>query len=307
MAMPRSRLLDFIVYVAVRAAVCLFQALTDRAAVGVGRGLGWLVYVLDRRHRRVADDNLRHAFPHLDGPRRDRLVRTVFRHFATLLIDLARLPRKLHRSNAADHGDMSACRELFAAIAGGRGTLLVSGHLGNWECAGYGLGLLGHRTHAVARPLDNPYLDRLLRRFRENTGQRVLNKNGDAMLMAQILTGGGTLATLADQDAGPGGLFVEFFGRPASVHKGIAVMALKFDAQIFVAGLVKTGEPLRYRLEVEEVIDPRDYAGQLNAIKAITQRYTAALERLIRRHPEQYFWLHRRWKSRPAARTTRAA
>ncbi len=168
-------------------------------------------------------------------------------------------------------------------------------------------GYLGHRTFAIARPLDNPYLDRFLRRFREQTGQQILSKNGNAKAIAQILKSGGVLATLADQNAGPGGLFVEFFNRPASTHKGIAVMALKYDAEIFVVGVPKTGEPMRYQVAVEDRIDPRDFAGRTDAVTAITQRYTAALEQLVRRHPEQYFWLHRRWKHQPAARQMTAA
>src|SRR6266700_5501835 len=99
MAKPRSRLLDFGVYIIVRLGACLLQALTDRAALGFGRVLGWLCYNLDGRHRRVADDNLRRAFPHLDALSRDLLVRGTFRHFAMLLVEIARVPRKMHRSN----------------------------------------------------------------------------------------------------------------------------------------------------------------------------------------------------------------
>ena len=301
MAKPRSRWIDFGVYLAVRLGACFIQSLTDRAAIGFGHLMGWLGYALDKRHRRVADDNLRHAFPDLDVAERDRLVRRTYRHFAMLLVDIARLPRKIHRGNWRRFAQLVGCEPMFEAIESQRPTLIITGHFGNWELAGYGLGLLGYRTFAVARRLDNPYLDRLMRRFRELNGQKMLSKNGDALAIAEVLMRGGALATLADQDAGARGMFVDFFGRPASTHKGLAVMARRFDAKIFVVGVAKVGEPLRFRIAVEEVIDPRDFAGA-DANRAITQRFTSALEQLVRRHPDQYFWLHRRWKHQPMAR-----
>ena len=118
---------------------------------------------------------------------------------------------------------------------------------------------------------------------------------------------GGKVATLGDQDAGPRGVFVEFFGRPASAHKAVALMAIEYDAPMAVVGVPRVGEPMRYETVCEEVIDPREYTDRPDAVKAITQRYHAALERLIRRHPEQYFWLHRRWKTQPAAKKAKAA
>jgi KDO2-lipid IV(A) lauroyltransferase len=179
---------------------------------------------------------------------------------------------------------------------------MVTGHFGNWELGGHCLGLLGFTTHAIARPLDNPYLDRYFRALRQRAGQQVLNKNGDFDRIQAVLHRGGALATLGDQDAGPKGLFVDFFGRPASTHKAVALLALERDVPMVVIGVPRLGEPLRYRVEVGDVILPEEYAGRPDAVRAITQRFTAALERLVRRHPEQYFWLHRRWKHQPAAR-----
>jgi KDO2-lipid IV(A) lauroyltransferase len=177
--------------------------------------------------------------------------------------------------------------------------LLVTGHLGNWEMTGYMMGASGHRTYAVARVLDNPYLERFLLRFRQATGQTLIAKKDDFGRLQAVLAGGGKVGVLADQDAGPRGVFVEFFGRPASAHKGLALLALEYDAAILVAATVRVAEPMRYELVCEDVIRPQDYTGRPDAVKAITQRYHAALERLIRRHPEQYFWLHRRWKTPP--------
>ena len=192
--------------------------------------------------------------------------------------------------------------------AGGRPLLFVTGHFGNWELGGYTLGLLGFSTFAIARKLDNPYLnDFLLHRFRQRIGQRILYKDGDFERIQAALAASGVIATLGDQDAGQRGQFVDFFGRPASTHKAVALLALEFNAVMVVIGVPRIGEPMRYEVAVEDVILPEEYAGRPDAVRAITQRFTAALERMVRRAPEQYFWLHRRWKHEPPVRKGKLA
>jgi KDO2-lipid IV(A) lauroyltransferase len=299
----RSRLADYLIYLAVRLVVCVLQMLSYEAGLRVAAGLAWLAYRIDRRHRLVALENLGHAFPEIQDPQeRDQLVRAVYRHFCELLITLLHLPRRLHATTWRDYLDMQGGRELVVALLSGRPVLLVTGHFGNWELGGYALGLLGFSTHAIARPLDNLYLDRFLRGFRERTGQQVLAKHGDFERMQDVLDTGGVIGTLGDQDAGQRGLFVGFFGRPAATHKAIALLALEYGVPMVVLGIPKLGEPLQHRIDVEDVILPEEYAGRPDAIKAITQRFTQALERLVRRYPGQYFWLHRRWKHQPRAK-----
>jgi KDO2-lipid IV(A) lauroyltransferase len=176
--------------------------------------------------------------------------------------------------------------------------------------AGYTLGLLGFKSYAVARPLDNPYLDEFLHRFRSRTGQTILAKKGDLHQMRHILAEGGVVGTLADQDAGARGLFVDFLGRPASTHKAIALLAIEHQVPILVVLARSTGKPLRYQVVVEELIVPEEYESRPDAVRAITQRFTKALERSVKAAPEQYFWLHRRWKhqpSKPKSSTLRSA
>jgi KDO2-lipid IV(A) lauroyltransferase len=307
MAKPRSRILDFAAYAVVRIGISLIQSLTDRSAQRFADMLGWLAYRIDRRHRQVADENLQHAFPNLDSAQRDRLVRGCFRHFMMLIVEISRLHRKLHVSNWRRYVSLTGGSGVVRAMTSGRPVMIVTAHFGNWELAGYVLGLLGFHTHAIARTLDNPYLDDYMRGFREVTGQRVLAKKGDFDQITDLLKAGGVLATLADQDAGQRGLFVDFFNRPASTHKAIALMAIEYDVTLVVAGTVRVAEPMQYDIVVEEIIEPADYAGRPDAIKAITQRYTSAIERLIQRRPEQYFWLHRRWKHQPLARKAKKA
>lgn len=302
MARPRSRLVDFSVYVLVRVVVAVLQALSFQAARRFAHGLALLIYHVNGRHRRVADENLRHAYPNLDAAARDRMVRAVYRHFCSLLIEILFLPRILHVTNWKFHFRLKGNQRFFEALLGDRPLLIVTGHFGNWELSGCAMSQLGFPLHAIARPLDNPYLDAFLRSYRERTGQKLLAKKGDFDRIRQVLAASGILATVADQDAGPRGLFVEFFGRPASTHKAVALMAIEHDVMLMVGGAVRVGDPLVYESPVEDLIDPRDYRDRPDAVRALTQRFTSALERMIRRDPSQYFWLHRRWKHTPPVR-----
>jgi KDO2-lipid IV(A) lauroyltransferase len=308
MSKHRSAVADYLVFVLVRIIVCVVQALSLPQARHLALGLAWLAHRLDRRHRLVADDNLRHAFAdQLSKAERERTIGSVYRHFCTMLIEIILLPRKLHANNWRQYLDLKGGKRLVECLLSGRPLLLVTGHFGNWELAGYALGLFGFRAHAIARPLDNPYLDNYFRRFRESTGQKVLAKRGDFDQILSILQKGGVLATLADQDAGQRGLFVQFFGRPASTHKAVALLALEHRVPMLVIGAARVGEPMLYHVVADDLILPERYQGQADAVRAITQCFTSALERIVCTRPEQYFWLHRRWKHQPAKWRRRVA
>jgi KDO2-lipid IV(A) lauroyltransferase len=301
MSRPRSRIADYLTYLAVRFVVCLLQALSLRAATRFADMLAWLAYRLNRRHRLVADENLRHAFPDLDDHQRDQRVRAVYRHFCGLILDIVQLPRAMNVRTWRRHLQLVGGQAVVDGLLSDRPLLLVTAHFGNWEMGGYALGLLGFRTFAIARKLDNPYLDVFFRsRFRERTHQQILDKNDDYERIQRVLAEGDALGTLADQDAGAKGQFVEFFGRPASTHKAVALLAIEYGATLVVIGTPKVREPLQYQCEVVDSFHPEEYASRSDAVRAITERFTASLEKVIRRHPEQYFWLHRRWKHQPA-------
>jgi len=301
----RSALRDYAEYFAARLLVCVVQALSFRVACAFARFLAWLAYHIDKRHRLVAKDNLRQAFPgEYSEEEIDDLVRRCYLHFCVMIMEMIHLPRRVHPNNWSRFIDVSPALKVLDGMLAGRPPLMVTGHYGNWEVAGYMLGLLGFRTYAIARPLDNPHLDRFIRRFREHTGQRILAKHGEFELIQQVLAEGHALATLGDQDAGPRGLFVDFFGRPASTHKAIALLAIEHNVPMIVAVGRRVGE--KYRIDVSDLIDPADYANDPNAVRAITQRFTTALENLIRPAPEQYLWLHRRWKHQPVVKVKKA-
>jgi KDO2-lipid IV(A) lauroyltransferase len=228
----------------------------------------------------------------------------------TMLVEMIRAPRVLHRGNLydfAEHADPGDLDRVRAWVATGRPRLVLTGHFGNWEILSYATGMAGFRGGIVARRLDNPYLDRFVAHFRRHTGLVLLDKNADYPRILEFLARGIGLGIVGDQDAGPRGLFVDFFGRPASTFKSIALLSLEYNAPILVFGAARVGQPMKYRVYFEDLILPEDFAAHPDAPRAITERYTQALERLVRRHPEQYFWLHRRWKSEPRERARKAA
>lgn len=297
----RSAFADYLAYLVVRIFVCFVQALSFDNSCTFARFLAWMVYHLDKRHRVVASENLQKSFPgKFTEAETDVLVRRVYAHFCRMLIEFIHLPRRCRLHNYKRYVVMEEPKRMVDLFLSGRPVLFVTGHFGNWEAAGYAFAMVGFRLHAIARPLDNPYIDDFFRSYRERTGQKLLAKQGDFDQIEKILADGGLLATLADQDAGSRGVFVDFFGRPASTHKAVALMALEHNVPMVV-----TGTPLwdgQHHLTVADIIFPEDYAKSPDAVREITQRFTAGLESLIRKSPEQYFWLHRRWKHAPPVR-----
>lgn len=307
MKRPRSKAANYLIYLAVRLVVGVCQALSVERSYRVADGLAALMYRVDRRHRRVAMENLERAFGgRYDEAQRDRIVRGVYRHFCRMIVEMLHIPRKLHLTNWRGRIALSGHAKVLDRLLDGGPTIMVSGHFGNWEMAGYLFGVFGFPSYSVARTLDNPYLDRFLRRFRERTGQKLIPKKDGFDQMEDVLRRGGLLSFLADQDAGPRGLFVDFFGRPASTHKAIALLALEHNAPIIVGGARRIGPGFRYEVVCEDLIEPSDWAGRTDEVKWITQRFTSALERMIRRDPDQYLWLHRRWKHQPQPRGRKA-
>lgn len=305
----RRPLVDYAVYLVIRCLVAILQALPVRLAFRSADLLAALAYHADRRHREVAAENLRFAFPGHSPKQVDDLVRGCYRHFLRLVVEIVLMPRKYNLENLRKFGRIVRADRVLDAMLGDRPALIVTAHFGNWEFAGYALGAWGFRSYAIARVLDNPWLEGFFKKFRQATGQTIIAKKDDFGRLEEVLKTGGKVATLADQDAGPRGVFIDFFGRPASAHKAVALMAIEFDAVMVVVGAPRTGCPddsYYYNIICEDFIDPREYASQPDAVKAITQRYHESLERMIRQYPEQYFWLHRRWKTAPAVKKSLA-
>lgn len=304
----RRQVVDFLVYVVVRILICVVQAMPVEAGRRLARHLAWLFCDILKIRNRVVDDNLAHAFPEMSPEERRRLAQGMWEHLFLLVLEVAHAPRKIHETNWRDYVRLKNEDELVRSLLNDRPVLIVTAHLGNFELGGYVLGILGFPTHTVARTLDNPYLDGFVNRFRAATGQHIIPKNGGYDQIVEVLARGGTMTFLADQYAGPKGCWVEFFGRPASAHKAIALLALDNNALMSVCASRRLDRPMRFELENSAIIDPRESANAPGAVRDLTQWYTARLEDLIRHTPDQYWWLHRRWKdTREKKREKKAA
>jgi KDO2-lipid IV(A) lauroyltransferase len=298
---------DFLVYLVVRLFVCAVQAISLDACHRLARALAWLACDLMGVRRRVIRENLERAFPRLSPSERRRLARRMWEHLFLMVCEIAHAPRKIHDTNWRKYIRFRNYGPMMRLLWSERPKVFVAGHFGNFELAGYTMGLFGFPTYAVARPLDNKYLDRFVKRFRETKGQHILPKQGSADEIAELLANNRTLSVLGDQHAGPKGLWVDFFGTPASTHKAIALFALANHAPLAVGYGQRLERPLHYEMGVESIADPAACAPEACGPIELTRWFTQALEQLIIRAPEQYWWVHRRWKGSPPVRARKAA
>ena len=300
-------------YVAFRLVASIVAALPVRASVRAASGFAWLfARVLPQKLVRgaVARENLARAFPEKSAAELDRLVEGMWNHLFRMVVEIIQLPRKVGRDNMADVFAFRNRDETVRALCSGRPVIILGGHFGNWEVGNVAFGVFGFPVNAVARDLDNPYLHEWFLKIRGKSGGRLISKRGGGAEMTEVLEHRGLLGLLCDQDAGGRGLFVPFFGHDASTFKSIALLAMEYRALILVGYALRLPDDfdnhhwVRYEVGTEAILDPEDYGG--NAVNEITREYTIALERVIRRAPEQYFWVHRRWKSKPQPRARRA-
>jgi len=298
-ARPRPTLKDRAEFAAYNTASVLLRTLPEPWAVGLGGALGRLAGGPLRVRRAVVDDNLAHAFPERDAAWRRRVALDSYDHLgreAVVALRLGREPAEHVLARTDVHG-----LEALVEAARGPGVVMATGHLGNWEIAGAAVALRGVGVDAVAVRQRNRLFDASLVSNRERLGIHVIYRGGAGAALFRSIRGGRVPALLADQDAGRNGVFVEFLGRTASTPRGPALLALRTGARLFGgACLVMGGRPRRYRIELEP-LDVERTGDQAEDLRRLTEAHAAFLARFVRRAPEQYFWQHRRWKTRPSA------
>jgi KDO2-lipid IV(A) lauroyltransferase len=276
----------------------LVGRLPPRAAHGLGVGLGRAAYRILPGRRHVALDNLTLVYgDSLSPAARAMLARRCFEHLGLTTVECCRLffgsaERVLRRVRG------TGTEHIAKALAQGRGIFFLTGHFGNWELLAATHGLAGFGLSVVVRPLDNPYLDALIARARARSGLRAISKREAVQGVRAALARGECIGILLDQDAGREGVFVPFLGHAASTSRALAVLALKTRAPVVPAFIHRLPDGSH-----ELVLDPEIplvITGDLDHdILVNTARFTAAIERHVRAHPEQWFWVHRRWKTRP--------
>lgn len=255
---------------------------------------------LIKRWRRVAESNLGTALPELSAIAKAQIIQDVYRNLGRVALALAKAPYWSDR-DVRDHVDFVGLEHFREGEAKGRGVLLLTGHLGNWELGALAHGAVIGPMRVMVRPIENPLVDRLVARRREAHGNRVIRKRNAAREVLAALQRNGTVGILADQNTLPGeAVFVNFFGMAASANRGFARLALHSDAAVIPAFAWWDYETRRHIVEYGPAID-LIRTGDIDAdVAANTQRFQDALEERIRRHPDQWLWIHRRWKTQPA-------
>ncbi|HWK88753.1 MAG TPA: lysophospholipid acyltransferase family protein [Longimicrobium sp.] len=275
------------------------SALPERTADAFGRRLGRMVHRMGIR-RGVVEANVRLAFPDADDAWVARTVRGAYEHLgaeAAMMLRLAKLdPRAVVERTVPKGWD-----ELQEALALGRGVILVTGHYGNWEIAAATVASRGVPISAIVRRQGNRLVDARLDATRRSLGVETISQREAPGRVPRVLRRNGVVGIVGDQDARSAGVFVPFFGRPASTHRGPALFALRFGAPVFACVARRLPGP-GVRYEVSGTRVPVPDTGDLEAdVRTLTAELARRLENEIRVAPEQYFWFHRRWKSKAPA------
>jgi len=300
MAKPRNDLLDRLQYVGLRLVSMWMHIWPIELNYAAARVLGDFMYVCDKRHRDRAVGNLRRSFPAMSDRKIHRMARRSMQQLFMLFIEVLFTTRLVRIDTIASIMQLDQFDEVLRMLMKrDRGLIMLTGHYGNWEVLGYALATLGFETTSVARPLDNPYVNEYLLGVRERMGQRIITKKGATDEVTTILENKGVVGFIADQNAGPKGVFVDFFGRKASAYKSIALLAMQYDVPIVIGYARRIDAQFKFRMAAQDIIKPEDWKNQNDPMRYITQRYTSAIEDFVRADPGQYLWVHRRWKSRP--------
>jgi Kdo2-lipid IVA lauroyltransferase/acyltransferase len=295
----RNLVLDWLGYALMRVVLFVLCLFPVRSNLRLACRLGDLMWKHYHRGRNRALENLRASFPEKDADWHNEIGRRSFQHVVMLAMDMIFTPRLVRKDNWRKYARVINIERAKWMMQEGKGLLMLTGHYGNFELAGYAMGLFGFNIYSIARPLDNKFINRHLYSVREKNGQKIIDKKGAADLMVDLAEEGATLCFIADQDAGKKGVFVDFFGRKASSYKSIGLLALQYNKPVVVGVCRQVPGEFFFEVEVGRIIEPHEWADAENPLQWITQEYNKALEDLIRKDPAQYWWLHRRWKSRP--------
>jgi KDO2-lipid IV(A) lauroyltransferase len=296
----RSIRLDYLAYIGLRVAIMFIEMLSLRVGYALARLVGNLMYRFDKRHRKIAIDQLRLSFPDWSEAKIRRTARASICNMVCMGLELLLTPRIVRPETWRKHIRLKNMENVVATlISRDRPMVLVTGHFGNWELAGYFSAAIGLAFNSVARRIDNPYINDLIFGVRQRAGQRMIYKRGAAEQVAKAFDRNEAVSMVGDQDAGARGLFVDYFGRPASTFKSIGLMAMQYEAPIAVICCRRLGGLFQFEISNQRTIEPAEWADKDDPLRWITQEYTSALEAAVREQPDQYFWVHRRWKHAP--------
>jgi len=277
----------------------LLGALPRAAARTLGAWITQCLLLLMARRRRTAEFNLRMAFPEWTEAQRRAVIRGMARHLGWMAAEFAQFPR-WNLETIRQRVVLDGQENFLAGRSRGKGVVFLTGHIGAWELSSFAHALYGFPLHYIARPVDNPGVDALINRYRCLSGNRPIFKNESARVMLKVLREAGTVGILADQNTAPEeGVFVDFFGREACATTGIARVALYSGAAVVPVYCYWDAGMRTYRLRFEPPVELVRTGDAARDILENTRRFAKVLEGIIRKYPDQWVWVHARWKTRP--------
>src|SRR6266850_2283472 len=294
-----GKLQTIVEYASSRSVLAALGVMPPRIAIALGRAMGRIAYASAGNLRRTGERNLELAFPEKSECERTEILRSCFRSLGRELGVFSQF------STASPHSllsltDCEGLEHLEAAKAQGRGVILFTGHLGAWELTSFALSLMGHPLSFLVRRIDNPKVERLVDARRTRFGNRTLDKLSAARAMVRILRSGEILGLLLDLNTLPEeAIFVDFFGIPASTGFMVAKLALRTEATIIPIFAPWEEKRKKFAVRVEPPVSIDFTGNEDEDVRKLTAKLSLIVERQIRRYPEQWLWIHKRWKTRP--------
>ena len=314
-------LLEHPIAAAIRGAMTIPHVIGFEGATSIARGLGSLYPRLQPRRFQRAVDHLRIAFPDWTDERRRATAVATYQHLFRLGIEILFAPRLITKEGFTRHIDLGELAPALREVFSGEPCIMITGHCGNWELIGYAISMLGFPLHAVYRPLDLRPLDAWLHETRARRGLTLVSKFGAVRALPPVLNRGELVGLVADQSGGDRGVFTPFFGRLTSTYKSIGLLALQTNARLICGTARRLPDAssargpedaapigrsagmaggMGYVIELVDSFGPEDWSTHPDPLFYITARYRRAIELMVRRAPDQYLWMHRLWRSRPA-------
>lgn len=299
----KGRAQIWIEYAAFAGALGLLRVLPGRLARALGMAMGGLGYRVLGKLRRIGLRNLELAFPERSPAEREAVLKGVFKNLGRVAVVVSRFDRMTAEQirDLVDYRPEPDFAEAYERTKReGRGRIILGGHMGNWELQAFAYPLLFEPLSFLARRMDNPLVEERVMRMRSRLGNKQIDKTNSAATILRTLRGGGSVGVLADVNSHPKeGVFVPFFGIPACTASGVAMLAIRANAVIVPMWAVWNETTEKYLIVHDAIIEPANTGDRESDIVETTAQYVAATERVIRKYPDQWVWIHRRWKTRP--------
>jgi Kdo2-lipid IVA lauroyltransferase/acyltransferase len=297
----RSKISDFVQYVALRALVVIIQPLPLNFCMMIGRCFAYASYLFDSKRVTIAEENLRNAYGmDLSDIQRRKIIRSNYLHLASVGIDFMKLPQIVNDNNWRKYFEVEGLEFAREALEQEKGIIFVSGHVGSWEVLGCAMKYLFHQpVHSIAKHMHNPFNDRFFTQLRENSGQKIIFTENASRAILRVLKSNQLLGILIDQHVRENNISVDFFGQKAATTRSVATLSLKTGTPVIMLFARRVDRRYGFKVTFSKPIQIEKTGNQEKDILNLTQRCTSIIESRIREHPHEWLWIHRRWKTSP--------